>query len=196
MESMSASQELVKLFAASQALVISNEEGGGEADTVITNWTPLTSQPTSLTSQRSSASSVSGSGTHKAESSPTEEEKKEEEEEKEEEEKEGVDGDDVRSNSPVIRAYLQERVDTATAEVKTEDIDSVREFCEEGSESEHESLSSVISGLSDEEEYTLDMLRAAGPPLSSLVPILEHVLHEGESVRDSSSDILYTSQEQ
>ena len=187
MESITGSQELAKLFAASQALVISNEEGGGEADTVITDWTSLTSRPTSLTSQ---PSSESGSGTHKAESPPAEEK------EEEEEEKEGVDGEDVRSNSPVIRAYLQERVDTATAKVKSEDIDSVREFREEGSDSEHESLSSVLSGLSDDEEYTLDMLRAAGPPLSSLAPMLEHVLYEGESVRDSSSDILYTSQEQ
>ena len=176
-ESKAGSQELAEIFTPSQALVISNEEGGGEADTVVADWTPLTSKRKSI-SQASPASSRSSSKAKKTKPPPVE--------------KEEVDGTDVRSNSPVIRAYLQERVDAAAADIKS--VDSVREYCEEGSESENESLSSIMSGLSEGEEYTLAMLRAAGPQLSSLAPLLEHVLNEGESVRDSSSEALHTTQ--
>ena len=198
------SQDLAELFTPSQALVISNEQGGGEEDTAIVDWSPLTTKRKSITqaspasSRASSKGSQASKGSRASRSSHTSRGSRSKRRRYQVQlpihEKEEVDGDEnVRSNSPVIRAYLQERVDTANEEVKS--VDSIREFCEEGSDDDSESaesLSSLGSGLSsDEEDYTVERLRAAGPPLSSLAHLLEHVLHSGEnSIRDSSSDIL------
>ena len=205
-------QELAELFTPSQAVVISNEQGGGEEDTNHVDWAPLslTRGPTSKPSPASSRSTTTKESpasriSHISNSSSSESSQKkrkyrfrlpvsEKETLEEEEEGEG----DVRSNSPVIRAYLEERVNIANDEIMS--VDSLRKFCDEGSEdSEVDSLSSAYSDLNNndnEEEYTLERLRAAGPPLSALAPLLEHVLDSGgeASARDSSSDILLTSQ--
>lgn len=84
-------------------------------------------------------------------------------------------------------------MNTANDEVLS--VDSLRKFHEEGSEnSEVDSLSSVLNSDS-EEEYTLERLRAAGPPLSTLTPLLQHALQNRDaSSRESStaSDIFVT----
>ena len=206
-------QELAELFTPSQAVVISNEQGGGEEDTSHVDWAPLSlkhgstskSSPASsqsITTKESPASKASHNNSIRSSGSSQKNTKyrfrlpvPEKGTLEEEGEKEG----DVRSNSPVIRAYLEERVNTANEEITS--VDSLRKFCEEGSEdSEVDSLSSAYSDLNNnddiEEMYTLERLRAAGPPLSSLVPLLEHVLDSGGegNARHSSSDILLTSQ--
>lgn len=202
------SQELAELFAPSQAIIISNEQGGGEEDTATVDWSPLnvkdksttepspastrtTSSKVSQVSNASQASSESRSRTKKYRFQLPISEKGDIDAEGEgEEEGEG----NVRSNSPVIQAYLEDRVTAANDDIMS--VDSLHKFCEEGSEdSEVDSLSSDLNS-EDEEEYTLERLRAAGPPLSSLAPLLVHVLQNGDnSVRDNSaaSDILLSS---
>ena len=205
-------QELAELFTPSQAVVISNEQGGGEEDTNHVDWAPLslTRGPTSKPSPASSRSTTTKESpasriSHISNSSSSESSQKKKKyrfrlpvSEKETLEEEGEGEGNVRSNSPVIRAYLEERVNIANDEIMS--VDSLRKFCDEGSEdSEVDSLSSAYSDLNNndnEEEYTLERLRAAGPPLSALAPLLERVLDSGgeASARDSSSDILLTSQ--
>ena len=166
-------------FCTSQTLVISNEEGGGEADTEMSDFASLASKQ-QYGLQASPATSRSESLASKA-SRATESKKKiniyhtvapilENAQEK-------TDGEaNVRSNSPVIRAYLQEKINAANADSTS--IDSTRKFCDESSESDSASLSSTYSQLSipEEDNYTMERLKAAGPQLSSLIPLLEHVL--------------------
>lgn len=202
------SQELAENLAPSQAIVISNEQGGGEEDTGNMDWTPLNAKRSSPTKQSpassrttttcSSKGSVLSSTSHTTSTGSTSKGKKFRFQlpvpEKEEVDGAGKEDENIRSNSPVIRAYLEERVNAANDEVLS--VDSLRKFCEEGSEnSEVDSLSSAFNSDS-EEEYTLERLRAAGPPLSALTPLLQHVLQNTDaSSRDSStaSDIFVTS---
>ena len=208
------SQELAELFTPSQAVVISNEQGGGEEDTSHIDWAPLSlkhgstskSSPasSSITTKDSPASKASHNSSSKSTRSSGSSQKNTKYRfrlpvvsEKGTLEEEGEGEDNVRSNSPVIRAYLEERVNTANEEITS--VDSLRKFCEEGSEdSEVDSLSSAYSDLNNdfEEVYTLERLRAAGPPLSSLAPLLEDVLDSrgDRNARHNSSDVLLTSQ--
>ena len=200
------SQELAENLAPSQAIVISNEQGGGEADTTTMDWTPLNAKRTSptklspassrTTTTSSSRGSILSSTSHTSTGSMSK--RKKYTFQLPVPEKEEVDGaekedENIRSNSPVIRAYLEERVNAANDEVLS--VDSLRRFQEEGSEnSEVDSLSSALNSDS-EEEYTLERLRAAGPPLSTLTPLLQHVLQNRDaSSRESStaSDIFVT----
>ena len=204
------SQELTEFFVPSQALIISNDQGGGEVDASEIDWAPIvtkyesSSQPSksasskdSPASKTSQASSRGSSGVKKNEEKyryklPMPQEKEEVDGEGEGEERE----EDIRPNSPAIRAFLEERVDAANDELLS--VDSLRKFEEEGSEdSEVDSLSSAYHSNEDEDDeegYTLERLQAAGPPLSSLAPLLQHVLHSTAeiSTRVSPSSTLDT----
>ena len=206
-------QELSEFFTPSQGLVISNEQGGGEEDADDVDWEPITIKCRSSSSGKSSTPSSQNNSSSK--SSPESKASSGGSTEKTRNkhhfllpvyEKEDVDGEekeenDVRSNSPVILAYLEERLNTANDELLS--VDSLRNYCEEGSEdSEVDSLSSAClqlnsNGEENEEGYTLERLQAAGPPLSSLAPLLRHVLHStaeiSTRVSPSSSDTMLAS---
>ena len=195
------SQELTEFFVPSQAFIISNEQGGGEEDASEVDWVPIVikcesekhspqtskaasskDSPDSKTSHISrishTSSRANGSEVNKEEKYrfklPVHQERDDVDGEREEEKEE-----DIRPNSPAIKAYLEERVGAANDELLS--IDSLRNFEEEGSEdSEVDSLSSAYHSNEDEDDeegYTLERLQAAGPPLSSLAPLLQHVLH-------------------
>ena len=203
-------QELSELFAPSQAVVISNEQGGGEVDVSEIDWAPMAARcgssagkpsPQSSKSTRSKNSPATHSSNSRA--SGEKETRKKYQFRLPAPEREEVDGgegeeeEEVRSNSPVIRAYLEERVDTANDEVRS--VDSLRRFADEGSEdSEVDSLSSAYHSEEGEEEgYTLERLQAAGPPLSSLAPLLQNVLQSTAEIStrvspSSTSDIMLT----
>lgn len=205
------SQELAEFFTPSQAIVISNEQGGGEEDADDVDWAPIaltcgsskSSPPISQNNDSSNGSPESKASQNSSRTS-TEKRKSKNQFRLPVSEKEDVDGDegeedDVRSNSPVIRAYLEDRVYTANDDLLG--VDSLRNYCEEGSEdSEIDSLSSACYQLNsdgEEEEYTLERLQAAGPPLSSLAPLLKHVLHSTAEISTraspSNSDNMLTS---
>ena len=205
------SQELAELFTPSQAIIISNEQGGGEEDTNHVAWEPLALKCGSSSGKPSPpTSSQVGSSKDSPESRATQSSRGSTIEKRQvyrfrlpASEKEAVDGvqervtdEEVRSNSPVIRAYLEDRVNTANNDIHS--VDSLHKFNEEGSEdSEVDSLSSVLNSEDEEEEYTLERLHAAGPPLSSLAPLLEHVLQStvdfSTRVSPSASDIMLSS---
>lgn len=197
------SQELAEVFMPSQAIIISNEQGGGEEDTDDVDWAPIALKsgsssgklsPPSSTPAASSKGSPASRASHESKISTevyqfrlpvSEKEKKDEDDDRE-----------VKSNSPIIRSYLEERVNTANDDILS--IDSLHKFCEEGSEdSEVDSLSSVVNSEDEEEEYTLERLTAAGSPLSSLAPLLEHVLQStaqfSTRVTPSASDVMLSS---
>ena len=202
------SQELAEVFMPSQAIIISNEQGGGEEDTDDVDWAPLTlkcgssagkpSPPVSTPAASSSKESPASRASHESKTSTEVYQFRLPVAEKEGKgvgERGEDDDGEVKSNSPIIRAYLEERVNTANDDVLS--VDSVHKFCEEGSEdSEVDSLSSVVSS-EGEEEYTLERLTAAGSPLSSLAPLLEHVLQStaefSTRVTPSASDMMLSS---
>ena len=214
-----AAKKLSEFFTPSQAIVISNEQGGGEVDADDIDWTPivLTSGSSSKSSQATSQNNNSSNGSPDSKtsqnSSRSSAEKKRnpkhqfrlpipEKEDVDDREYDEDDDDGVRSNSPVIRAYLEDRVNTANDDLLG--VDSLRNYCEEGSEgSEIDSLSSACHELisdgeeDDEEGYTLERLQEVGPPLSSLAPLLKHVLKSTAEISTraspSNSDNMLTS---
>ena len=204
--------EMADFFAPNQAVVISNEQGGGEVDASEIDWAPITvkcgssdgkSSPQSSKSASSKESPSVSSSTSPASSSRGSGEKSKRQRYRfhlpvpVKEEPDGAgEEDDIRSNSPVIRAYLEERVDTANDEIHS--VDSLRRFAEEGSEdSEVDSFSSAYHSEEEGEGYTLERLQAAGPPLSSLAPLLQHVLQSTAEIStqvspSSTSDVPFT----
>ena len=65
----------------------------------------------------------------------------------------------------------------------------MKEFGEEGGGSDAGSLSSICSSL-DEEEYTIERLRDAGPKFEGMTELLENLLtSERGSVIDSGSEV-------
>lgn len=96
-----------------------------------------------------------------------------------------------RANSPTIQAFIEQEVEVANHEIPN--IDCVVEFCEEGSGSGATSLSSICSSLEEEEEeYTMDRLREAGPKFLPLTDLLEAILEE--DYVDSASEVTHTTQ--
>ncbi len=94
-----------------------------------------------------------------------------------------------RASSPTIQAFIEHEVQAANREELN--IDTMTVFCEEGSGSDAGSLSSICSSLEEEEEeYTLDRLRSAGPQFRPLVDLLEAILEE--DVIDSASEVTHT----
>ncbi len=96
-----------------------------------------------------------------------------------------------RASSPTIQAFIEHEVQAANREVPN--IDSMTEFCDEGSGSDAGSLSSICSsGEEEEEPYTLDRLRDAGPRFRPLTDLLEAILEE--DCLDSASEVTHTTQ--
>ena len=195
----SRSQELTEFLVPSQAFIISNEQGGGEVDANEIDWVPMVvkcesekplpqpsksasskDSPVSKTSHVSKTSQTSSRGSGDEVKKTAEKYRFKLPAPQERDEVDGEEEDeDLRPNSPAIRAFLEERVDAANDELLS--VDSPRKFEEEGSEdSEVDSLSSAYHSNEDEDDeegYTLERLQAAGSPLSSLAPLLRHVLH-------------------
>ena len=72
-------------------------------------------------------------------------------------------------------------------------VDSPVEYHDEGSGSGVGSLSSICSSLEEEERYSLERLRAAGPTFQTIAGLLEGVLRE-EDYFESGSEATHTTQ--
>lgn len=148
-----------------ECLVISNESGGGEQDTTM-DWSSV---PISRKNLRLAPSSSSDSISKAQVELPI-----------------------SRANSPVIQSFIEEQVEAANRELQ--DTDSLREFCEEGGASDAGSLSSICSSL-DDEEYTLERLRNAGPQFEVVAELLGKILtSENDIIIDSGSEVARTRQ--
>ena len=148
-----------------QCLVISNESGGGEQDTAM-DWSSV---PLSRKNLRLSPASSAASIPKTHVKLPI-----------------------SRANSPIIQSFIEEQVEAANQELQ--DTDSLREFCEEGGASDAGSLSSICSSL-DNEEYTLERLRNAGPRFEGVAELLGNILtSENDIIIDSGSEVPHTRQ--
>ena len=147
-----------------QCLVISNEPGGGEQDTSM-DWSSV---------------HVSRKNFHPFPSSSTATVPKNAQ----------IGSPVDRANSPVIHSFIMEQVESADKNLQSKtERESVKEFSEEGGGSDAGSLSSICSSL-DEEEYTIERLRDAGPKFEGMTQQLENLLtSERGSVIDSGSEV-------
>ena len=144
-------EEDMELYGPSQCLVISNEPGGGEADVTAAAWSSL--EELSRHGSTSPPPSVINGSTKNSKEDLSEQ---------------------PRANSPTIHAFIEKQVEVATIDVR--DVDSVREFDEEGSlNSDATSLSSICTTSS---KYTLERLKLAGPEFQQFTHALEDILSQ------------------
>ena len=155
-------------------LVISNDPGGGEQDTSMTadrfheQYTSLPSRKDSIQVTVSQASSNDSVAMKPL---------------------------DYETTTSKLSAMLTERIDAANEELQ--DVDSLRDFCEEGSDSENTVLSSICSELDSDEVYTVERLREAGPEFAIFVGLFENLLEEEKDDLDSaSSQVAHTGKTQ
>ena len=161
-----AKQNEVELFGPSQCLVISNDPGGGEEDIHMDRHHDHVHARVPSASSASMTSIPKAQLTNSATELP-------------------------RATTPTISAIIQQQVAAADREVLN--IDGTMQFHDEGDGSIVGSLSSICSTLEDEqEEYTIDRLREAGPNFQPLVSMLEVILEE-ENI-DSVSEVTNTTQ--
>lgn len=97
----------------------------------------------------------------------------------------------ITASSPTIQAELEERVRSANEDYRN--LDTIREYEEEGECSEASSLSDICAGLEEGQEYTVEHLMKAGPQFSQFVSLLESIIEEEEEMNDSGeSEIAHT----
>ena len=141
-----------------QCLVISNEAGGGEQDTVMgmDEWSKSLApdKQRGKEENKSTSSSSNTSITKPAFLSL------------------------ARANSPTISAFIHDKIEAVPKEYR--DMDSICEYKEEGTISHTGSLSSICSSV--DSEYTVERLRQAGPEFAPFVGLLASVLEEEETI--------------
>ena len=87
-----------------------------------------------------------------------------------------------RASTPVIDQFIENKVNTANNSIQ--DIDSLKEYSDEGIDVKTSSLSD-ISAVSTE-EYTLEQLRSAGILFNNIADILEPIYIEEDELSDDS----------
>lgn len=78
-----------------------------------------------------------------------------------------------RATTPDIDCFIEDRVNLANKDIM--DLDSIREYCDEGTGSPSGSLSSICPSI-DEEPYSIARLRRAGQEFQRVADLLEPVL--------------------
>lgn len=151
-----------------QCLVISNEAGGGEQDTVMgmDEWSK------SLVKDKQKGKEEINSNSSSSNTSIT---------------KPPI---LARANSPTISAFIHDKIEAVPKEYR--DMDSIYEYKEEGTISHTGSLSSICSSV--DSEYTVEKLRQAGPEFAPFVGLLASVLEEEETIDNDShgSELAHT----
>ena len=167
------------ILATRDCVVISNDSGGGEQDTTMTDekWqqsVPIPRREAPRTSQNSTSSSDESIIKSPQKDSPTQQ-------------KQSPQG---RAKSPIISAFIDQRLESLRHEYP--DLDAVKEFAEEGEGNSRVSLDSYCSYQTQEETYTLARLRRAGPQFQVFANLLEVLVAEEETEDDVDSKIAHT----
>ncbi len=164
-------------------VIITNDDGGGEEDTNMTdeNWKRSCQlprkEPLAMSDSSDSSNSINEPLTQEIQNN------------------EICPPVLARAKSPVISAFIDKRLEVLRNEYR--DIDSIREFEDEGDLSSNITLDSVCSYAPvDEEEYTVERLKKAGPEFHKFVGLLEALTAEEEGDMDMESEIVHTGQTQ
>lgn len=174
-------------------VIISNDSGGGEQDTTMTDEKWQQSVPTQrkeMTADTSPSSSTS-SGASIAKS-PDVEAAYVVREQHLQVPTTPTRSPQNRAQSPVISAFIDQRLESLRSEYR--DLDTLKEFAEEGEGDSKVSLDSSCSYQDKEEAYTLARLQKAGAEFQIFAGLLE-VLgaeEEEEGVDDVESQIAHT----
>lgn len=100
-----------------------------------------------------------------------------------------------RAQSPVISAFIDQRLELLKQQYH--DLDSVTKYTEEGNNSPAFSLHSRCSYCPEDEPYTVQRLKKAGPEFAKFQEVLEVLETEEENVAmDLESELVHTGQTQ
>lgn len=172
-------------------VIISNDDGGGEQDTTMTDekWQQSVPLPRKKTADGSTPSTTSSS-----EVSITKSHDNNNDEAVASEMQRQHSGTDlVRAQSPVISAFIDQRLESLSKEHP--ELDTLKEYREEGEEGSKISLESYCSYQPQDEAYTMERLRRAGPAFQKFAGLLEVLCvdeREGEDGEDMESKIAHT----
>ena len=182
------------LLATRDCVIISNDAGGGEQDTTMTDekWQqnmPLPRKeghedkdtPTSSSSPTSSGSSID---------KPLRSETTTQQQQYLEATMTSQQPTQTRAKSPVISAFIDQRLEALRKEYP--DHDSIQVFSDEGEGTSKVSLDSFCSYQSKEEPYTTERLRQAGPAFQRFAGLLEVLGADEEETVDLESELVHT----
>ncbi len=96
----------------------------------------------------------------------------------------------IRAQSPIISAFIDQRLEMLRQQYP--DLDSTRVFADEGECLSTISLNSSCSYQSKGSEYTLERLRKAGPQFQQFVDLLEMLRADEEEGDDLESRLVHT----
>ena len=169
-------------------MVISNDEGGGEQDTTMNNerW----EQSCKLSRKETiGVPSSSGSSNNSIQKSPITDTPK-----VVHTELSVAQPPIARAKSPVISAFIDQRLEKLRGDYR--ELDSIKEYVDEGGDSSNTTLDSYCSWMPEEEEYTIERLRKAGPEFQKFERVLEVLVADEDDMVDSESEIVHTGQTQ
>lgn len=175
-------------LATRDCVVISNDAGGGEQDTTMTDQKWQQSVPVSRKESHkdnSSSSSTSSSGVSIDIDKPLTAEQESMQLQLPENQLLLT-----RAQSPVISAFIDQRLEALRMEYP--DHDSLQVFSDEGEGTSKVSLNSFCSYKSKEEPYTVERLRKAGPIFQRFVGLLEVLGADEEETVDMESEVVHT----
>lgn len=177
------------LFATRDCVVISNDAGGGEQDTTMTDEKWQRSVPIphkDIPGESPTTSSSSGNSISK----PRAAEERKTEQQKQMGNHSQNHSPLVRAQSPVISAFIDRRLEALRTEYPN--IDSIQVFADEGGCVSRVSLNSFCSYQPKEEEYTLERLKQAGPEFQKFAGLLEVLATDEEEGVDLESEVVHT----
>lgn len=171
------------ILATRDCVVISNDAGGGEQDTTMTDekWQQSVPLP------RKDIPRPSPSATTSSEESITKSSNKDSQSQHHGSAKQSP---QMRAQSPVISAFIDQRLESMRSEYP--DLDTVKVFTDEGEGNSKVSLDSYCSYQAQEEPYTLARLRRAGPKFLVFANLLEVLAAEEDKGEDVESKIVHT----
>jgi hypothetical protein len=172
------------ILATRDCVIISNDAGGGEQDTTMTDekWqqsvpVPRKEIPNALPSPSTSSDESISKPTHKESPSQYRDSARQ--------------SPQVRAKSPIISAFIDQRLEALRNEYP--DLDAVKEYTEEGEGDSRVSLDSYCSYQDKEEAYTLARLQGAGPKFRIFANVLEVLAaEEDKEEEDIDSKIAHT----
>lgn len=205
----STTSELV--LATRDCVIISNDEGGGEQDTTMTNENWQLSCSLARKKKKNEASTSSSEMTTSSDSTIDKPVITDEDQinrslyvggmanangvnQNQLQEVENH-SPQVRAQSPVISAFINQRLETLKRDYRN--LDTVTKYTEEGDNSPNVSLRSQCSYCPEEEPYTTQRLKKAGPEFAKFCKVLEILETEEENVAmDLESEVVHTGQTQ
>lgn len=182
-------------------VVISNDAGGGEQDTTMTEekWQqsiPLSRKCSDSGGHTSSSSDDDNDTATSSDRSiqkprPPADDREGEEEEAATQQTSSEQEPKPRAQSPVISAFIDRRLEALGKEYP--DHDTMRVYSEEGDTTSKISLNSFCSYQSREEPYTVERLEKAGPRFRQFAGLLEVLVAEEEAgTVDTESEVVHT----